>query len=381
MTLPYDVPLSELRRRRSVKWQQFPPDVLPMHVAETDFLLADPIRAAVADLLERGDTGYALALELPVAYAEFAANRYGQVVDPDSALLVGDVMEGVYVALGRLTDPGAGVVICPPVYHPFFDVIPRAGRRTVHAPLARDPDTGRYEFDLAALEAAFAAGAAAFLLCNPHNPVGRVWTPTELGAVAALADRFGVLVLADEIHGPLTFAGHPHTPFASVDSDSARRAVSFVSASKAWNLPGLKCALALAPDPAARDRFGPAPNHVSIAASILGVAASVAAFRDGGPWLDGALARFAANGDLLGELMAQRLPGIGWARPEGTYLAWLECAGLGADPAAEFLATGRVALDSGLRFGMEGAGFARFNLGTSAALVTEAVDRMALALR
>ncbi|CAN5150517.1 aminotransferase class I/II-fold pyridoxal phosphate-dependent enzyme [soil metagenome] len=375
---PYDdLRLTELRRRRSMKWRQHPADVLPVQVAELDFPLAEPVRAALADLAERGDTGYSSGLELPEAYADFAAYRYGQAIDPASCHLVGDVMQGVYVALRLFTEPGAGIVICPPVYHPFFSTIEAAGRAVVPVPLAAGND-----LDFAGLEAAFAQGASVFLLCTPHNPVGRVWSTEDLMSVAELAARYGVLVLADEIHAPLTYPGVRHTPFGSLDYHAVARSISFVSASKAWNLPGLKCALAVTGSAELGSRWARLPELVPVAASIFGVAASVAAFTEGRSWLDDTLGYLDGNRALLGRLLAERLPGVRWVPPEATYLAWLDCSslGLGDDPGSVFLERGRVALDRGPRFGEPGAGFARFNFGTSRSLVTEAVDRMAAAL-
>lgn len=374
-----DLRLPELRRRRSMKWRHHASDVLPVQIAEMDFALAEPIRAALADMVARGDTGYSSALELPEAYADFAGYRYGLAVDPASCFLVGDVMQGVYVALRMLTGAGDAVVICPPVYHPFFSTIEAAGRRVMPVPLASD--TGRYELDFAALQEAFSGGAAAFLLCSPHNPVGRVWSGEDLATVAELAARYGVLVLSDEIHAPLTYPGVRHTPFAAVRSEAVLNSISFVSASKAWNLPGLKCALAVVGSTELGARWADLPDLVPVAASVFGVTASVAAFTDGRDWLDDTLEYLAGNRQTLDSLLTDRLPGVRWAPPEATYLGWLDCSGLGlgADPGSVFLERGRVALDRGPRFGEQGAGFARFNFGTSRALVAEAVDRMAAA--
>ncbi|MBA3524392.1 MAG: aminotransferase class I/II-fold pyridoxal phosphate-dependent enzyme, partial [Geodermatophilaceae bacterium] len=202
---PQDVSLPELSLRRSMKWRRYDPDVLPLHVAETDLPTAEPIRAVLAEMVERGDFGYPVPGDLPEVYADFATWRYGQRVDPADVHVVGDVSQGIYVALRLLLQPGDGVVICPPVYYPFFSTIPAAGCRAVQVPLRRDG--GRYELDLSGLEAAFAGGARAFLLCSPHNPVGRLWSAADLTAVADLADRYDVLVVADEIHAPLTYDG------------------------------------------------------------------------------------------------------------------------------------------------------------------------------
>lgn len=376
-----DLRLDDLRQRRSMKWRMHPGDVLPMHVAELDFPPAEPVRAAVAELLDRGDTGYAVPLELPEAYATFAAARYGQRLDPARCFPIGDVMQGVYAALRSLTGRGAGIVICPPVYHPFFATIEAAGRQVVSVPLTHEAASGRYDLDLAGLDRAFADGAASLLLCSPHNPVGRLWTAAELSAVAELAERHGVLVLSDEIHAPLTY-GTPFVPFATVDSGAVDRSITFVSASKAWNLPGLKCALAVPGSQPLAEHWAGLPELLGIATSIFGIAAGTAAFRSGAPWLDDTLGYLDGNRRLLAELLVRRLPEVRYLPPAATYLAWLDCRALelGPDPSQIFLDRGRVALDSGLRFGPEGAGFARLNLGTSRALLTEGVDRMAAAI-
>lgn len=378
---PDDILLSKLSQRRSYKWRTHDADVLPVHVAEMDLPTAEPIRRVLADMVAHGDFGYAVPGDLPEVYADFALWRYGQRVDPADVHLVGDVSQGIYLALRLLLAPGDGVVICPPVYYPFFSTIPAAGCRVVEVPLGFE--AGRYDLDLAGLETAFAAGAGAFLLCSPHNPVGRVWTAHDLTAVADLADRYGVLVIADEIHAPLTFDGARFVPFRTVDSAGAARSVTLASASKAWNLPGLKTALAVTGSRSLGERWAELPELAGAAASILGVAASRAAFLDGRPWLQDTVGYLQGNRDHLLALIASTLPGVRAASPEATYLAWLDCRdlGVGEDPAARFLQHGRVALEAGVRFGQnEGAGFARLNFGTSRALVTEAVRRMAAAV-
>lgn len=369
-----DVDFAELARRRSYKWRTHDPDVLPVHVAEMDLPTAEPIRAVLAEMVQRGDFGYAVPGDLPEVYCDFAAWRYAQRLDPADVHLVGDVSQGIYVTLRLLSRPGDGVVICPPVYHPFFSTIPAAGCRVVEVPLARA--AGRYDLDLSGLAAAFAAGARFFLLCHPHNPVGRVWSAADLAAVADLADRHGVTVITDEIHAPLVYGDERFVPYATV----APGAVSLVAASKAWNLPGLKAALAVTGSRELRRRWGDVPELAGIAAGLLGVVASRTAFAEGRDWLDETVAYLQGNRDHLSSLLAD-LPGVHVEPPEATYLAWLDCSalGLGPDPAAVILARGRVALDPGERFG-QGAGFARLNFGTSRALVTEAVHRIRAAL-
>jgi cystathionine beta-lyase len=379
---PYDdINLAELRHRRSAKWRVYPADVLPCWVAEMDFPLAEPIADVLTEMTHQGDTGYATFDGLAEAFADFSARRYGVPVDPSLCYPLQDIMRGVLLAVQALTSPGDGVVIAPPVYPPFFSTIRYAGRRVVEAPLAVD-DNGRYTLNIDGLEAAFAAGARAFLLCNPHNPVGRAWSGEELLTVASLAERYGVTVLSDEVHGPLTYGEVRHTPFASLDTPAAERSVTFVSASKAFNVPGLKCALTVAGSAEVLGRFADVPEEVPFGASIFGVAANLAAFRDGDAWLDDTLGYLKRNRATLDSLLAERVPGASWSPPEATYLGWLDCRelGLGDDPAAAFLDRARVALYPGQAFGAAGRGFVRLNFATSRALVTEAVDRMAAAV-
>jgi cystathionine beta-lyase len=368
-----DLSLEDLRARRSAKWATYPPDVLPAWVAEMDFALAEPVRDVLRVAVERDDTGYPHPDGLAEAFAGFAAARHGWEVDPAGVSLVADVMVGVTEVLRGLTDPGAGVVINPPVYHPFFPAIPEIGRVVVEVPLVDDG------LDFAGLERAFAAGAQAYVLCNPHNPTGRVYPRADLELVAELASRHDVLVVADEIHAPMTFAGAVHTPFGALGEELSGRAVTIVSASKAWNLAGLKCALLVASSERMKAELARLPASLRYHAGHLGVLASIAAWESGLDWLDELVAYLDGNRRLLAELLPDRLPGVRYVMPEAGYLAWLDCRelGLGDDPAAAFLERGRVALTPGPNFGDQGKGFARLNFGTSAALMTEAVDRMA----
>ena len=372
--------LAALRRRRSEKWRAFPPDVLPAWVAEMDFPLAEPVKRALLEAVERDDCGYVHPGDLAESFAAFAVDRFGWPVDPGRVTVVPDVMVGVAEVLRVVTGPGDGVVITPPVYPPFFAALADLGRATVEVPLARA--AGRFELDLDRLAGAFAAGARALLLCNPHNPTGRVLARAELEAVAELAARHGVAVVADEVHAPLTLPGATHTPWGCLGGGAAEHGIVVTSASKAWNFPGLKCAVVVAGSDRAQAQVAGIPREVRYGAGHLGLLASVAAFRDGGPWLDALLGHLDRNRRLLADLLAARLPEVGYAQPEASYLAWLDCQalGLGDDPAAVFLERGRVALSRGPDFGRPGAGFARLNLGTSAELVTEAVRRVAAAV-
>ena len=374
--LPVD-PLEVLRQRRSAKWQTYPADVLPLTVAEMDFALAAPIAEALREALERSDAGYGMAgPDLGRALSGFAASRWNWDFDPASVTAVTDVGVGVVELLRVLTRPGDAVAISPPVYPPFFDWVPEAGARLLEVPLARD--AAGWRLDLAALEAAFATHPAAYVLCNPHNPVGRVHTADELAALVRLAQIYQVAIVSDEIHGPLVLPGATFTPLLTVPG-AAEVAVSLLSASKAWNLAGLKCAAVVTAAPrmaAVTDRF-PADTRWRI--GHFGVIGAVAAFTAGEPWLDQLLLTLDHRRLLLSDLLRQRLPMLTWHPPEATFLAWLNCAALGADNRARdrFLDHGRVALEPGLRFGAAGSGYARLNFATSPDLLDQATARMA----
>jgi cystathionine beta-lyase len=340
-----------------------------------DFALAGPVRSAVQAALDRDDCGYPAQAGLGEAFAAFAARRFGWAVDAARVWLAADVVVGIAETLRLLTAPGDGVVINPPVYPPFFSTIAEIGRTVVEAPLA---EGSRWELDLEALERAFAGGARTYLLCNPHNPTGRVFGRAELDALGALAERYEVTVVSDEIHWALSMPGVAFTPFATV---GLPRTVTITGASKAWNLAGLKCAVVV-PEPGVQAELARLSETLRHHTGHLGVLASIAAFEDGEPWLDELLGYLDGNRRLLGELLAGRLPDVRYVEPEGGYLAWLDCRALdlGDDPSATFLERGRVALSPGPSFGTQGRGFARLNFGTSRALLTDAVDRMASAL-
>jgi cystathionine beta-lyase len=356
---------------------KYPPDVLPAWVAEMDFALALPIREVLLSAVSRDDTGYPDATLLGPSFARFASARYGWDVDPERVRLVADIMSGVVELLRAFTEPGDGVVINPPVYPPFFLSIREIGRKVVEVPLVADADG--WTLDLDGLEAAFAAGARAYVLCHPHNPTGTSFERAQLEAVARLASRHGVTVISDEVHGPMTMPGREHVPYLTVE-EAQREGVALASASKAWNLAGLKCAVIASASAEMHEQLDTKiSKHLAYHAGHLGVLASIAAFDHGGEWLDALVAHLDRNRGLLAELLTERLPGVGYVPPEAGYLAWLDCRelGLGDNPAKAFLERGRVALGEGPTFGEQGKGWARLNFGTSSALLEEAVRRMA----
>jgi cysteine-S-conjugate beta-lyase len=372
--------LSVLRQRRSSKWLTHPPDVLPLTVAEMDFALAPPIALALERAVERADTGYATpASGLPQALSRFAQRRWSWAIEPAAVTAVPDVAGGVVELLRVLTRPGDGVIVNTPVYRPFFDWVGAVGAELLDVPLALD-ESG-WHLDLPALERAFGTGPAAYLLCSPHNPVGRIHRIEELEQVVALSTRYGVPVISDEIHAPLVLPGATFVPMLTVPGAPAQT-ITVISASKAWNLAGLKCAMAVTGSPAMAavvERIAPS---VRWHAGQFGVLAAIAAFSEGEPWLDLLLVTLGNRRARLGALLADRLPAIRWHPPEATYLAWLDCrtVGSGSDPYNRFLERGRVALEAGPIFGSAGSGYVRLNFATSAEVLEEAIDRMARSL-
>jgi cystathionine beta-lyase len=375
-----DVSLELLRLRHSAKWVKYPPDVLPAWVAEMDFALALPIREVLLAAVSRDDTGYPDGAKLAPSFARFTSERLGWEVDPERVRLVADIMSGVRELLRALTAPGDGVVINPPVYPPFFMAIRELEREVVEVPLEKAVDG--WKLDLEGLEAAFAAGARAYLMSQPHNPTGSSFERAQLEAVARLAAIHGVTVVSDEVHAPMTMPGATHVPYLTVEGAQAG-GVAVASASKAWNLAGLKCAVIVSASVEMHEQLEEKlSKHLAYHAGHLGVLASIAAFDHGGEWLDALVAHLDRNRALLAELLAEYLPAVGYLPPQAGYLAWLDCRelGLGDDPAEAFLERGRVALSPGPTFGEQGRGFARLNVGTSSALVEEAVRRMASAV-
>ncbi|MGP8296497.1 MalY/PatB family protein [Streptomyces inhibens] len=373
-------PLAELRKRRSAKWRTFPDDVLPLPVAEMDFPLAEPVAKALHEAVDRSDTGYAAPTrELAEAVSNYARHTWDWRIDADDVRTVADVGIGIVEVLRRIVGAGDRVVISPPVYEPFSWWVREVGAHVVEAPLADGPLGRRLNLD--ALERAFADHATAYVLCNPHNPLGLVHRREELVAVAELAEKYGVYVLSDEIHAPLVLPGAEFVPFLSVSDEARRWGVAFLSASKGWNLAGLKAATDVTADPAPKryvDRLSP---HSLYRTGHLGVIATVAAFNDGDQWLADVLDVLDHNRGLLDDLLVKLLPGVHYRQPQSGFLAWIDFRelGWGDDPTEHILATARVALNAGHRYGSAGIGFARLNFGCSPQTLTEAITRIAAA--
>jgi cysteine-S-conjugate beta-lyase len=370
--------LATLHQRRSEKWSGHQPDVLASTVAEMDFPLAPEITAALHEAIDRHDLGYTPPADtgLSTAFASFARRRLDWAVDPDQITLVPDVMAGLIELSRALVAPGEQVAFFTPAYPPFFNELPQAGVKLAQLPL-----TAGSEADLDTLEASFAGGVRILVLTNPHNPTGQIVPQPVLEQIADLCVGYAAWVLADEIHAPLVLEGATYTPWLEV-SDAARECgIALTSASKAFNVAGLKAALVITASDRARDVARRLPL-LTDRVGLLGVIAAEAAFLHGDGWLDAVRKQLAANRRLLGQLLEAQLPDITWTPPEASYVAWLDCRALslGDDPAATFLDRGRIALSRGLDYGREGAGFVRLNFGTSPEHVTDAIMRMARAV-
>lgn len=377
------LPIDVLRRRTSTKWRTYPGDVIPMFVAETDFPLAPRITEVLAEAVAIGDTGYTPPDPgIRAAFAGFAERRFGWQVDPARIRTTADVMMGVVEILRAVTIPGDRVVTTPPVYPPFAMCTEEAGCLVEPVPLT---DTGSgWELDLAGIEAALAGGARAVLLCNPHNPTGTVHSAASLSALAEIAARHGAVVISDEIHAPLVHGDGVYTPFLAASPAAAEVGYAVTSASKAYNLAGLKCALMVtaADGPAAVLRG--LSDEVEWRTGLFGANAGVAAFDPASDaWLDSLRVTLDGNRRLLADFLAAHLPEAVYRVPDAGYLAWIDLSayGWGDDPASYLRRAAKVALHHGPLFGPQGVGFARLNFGCAPELLTEAIERIGAVAR
>ncbi|WP_091228973.1 MalY/PatB family protein [Microbacterium sp. 3J1] len=377
-----------LDRPESRKWSLHPGRI-GAWVAEMDFGVAPEITAALHRAIDEETLGYlspALAAELGAATAEWMQEEYGWAVDPERVHPVSDVMAALRVAVEEYAPEGSAVIVPTPAYMPFLTYLPTIGHPVIEVPGVELTDAAgglRWQHDLQRIDEAFAAGARTLILCNPHNPTGTIAGREELEAIAAIVDRHGGRVFADEIHAPLRFDGRPFVPYASVSEASAAHTVTGTSASKAWNVPGLKAAqlvLSNDADQARYRRFGFSVQH---GASTLGVVASTAAYRTGKPWLDGVLSYLSETRGVLASLVDEHLPGAVLRSPEATYIGWIDTAALGiaGPPAAFFRENAGVVLTEGALLGRGYEGFVRIVFATPRPILREAIAAMGDAVR
>jgi cystathionine beta-lyase len=372
-----------LRARGSYKWTVAGPDGLGAAVAEMDFGAAPPILGALAELSADANFGYLppfLADELAAACADFVKRRYGWDVDPALIHHVPDVLKALELAITHFSRPGSPVILPTPAYMPFLTVPPYLGREIIQVRM-RD-DAGFFTFDLDAIDDAFRAGGHLLIFCNPCNPLGRVFTRREMTQLTEVVDRHGGRVFADEIHGPLVYPGSRHIPYASTSGTAASHSLTATSASKGWNLPGLKCAEVILTSEPDRQRWEQMGFFASHGASNPGVVANIAAFRHGEEWLDEVLGYLDDSRRLLAGLLARHLPQVRYRPPDGTYLAWLDCTAMNLPRSAGELVTdrARVTVIDGPACGAGGEGCFRLNFATPRPILSEMIERIAAAL-
>jgi cystathionine beta-lyase len=382
--MPYDFDrIIDRRGTESNKWHKYPPDVLPLWVADMDFASPEPVIRALRERVEHGVFGY--GVEQPefhqVMHDRFL-KRYGWKVDPEAMVLMPGVTPGNNTACRAFGGPGDGIVMQLPVYPPILRLPDNVGMSRDAASLVRESD-GRYTIDFDAFERAITPRTRMFVLCNPHNPVGRVFTREELLRIAEICLRHNLIICADEVHGDLIYTGHSHVPIASLDPEIEARTITLLAPSKTFNLAGLKTSMAVIPNHALREKFMAARVDMVQTGNILGYTAMLAAYRDGQPWLDELLRYLESNRDFLVKHVRSNFPGIEMGVPEGTYLAWLDCRRAGIprnDPFTFFLESGRVAFNDGTTFGPGGEGFVRLNFGCPRSLLVQGLERMSAAL-
>ncbi|WP_119696196.1 MalY/PatB family protein [Microbacterium halotolerans] len=373
----------DLRATGSLKWTMFPGKT-PAFVAEMDFGIAPPITRALHTAVDVGAFGYlppASATAMSDSFVDWAASRYGWRVSPDDVKPMPDVIAALELAIDHFSAPGSAVVLPTPAYMPFLTVPEAHDRRIIQVPMIRTQDG--WEYDLAGIDRAFSDGGGLLILCNPHNPIGRVLRHDEMVAIGDVVERHGARVFSDEIHAPLVYDGAAHVPYAAVNDVNAGHTITATSASKAWNLPGMKCAQVVLSNEADRAYWAEHGRSFGHGVANLGVIANTAAYSAGGQWLDGVLSYLDGNRHLLADLLDEHLPGVEYTAPEGTYLAWLECGPLGIEgsPADFFAEHAEVVTTDGSMCGDGYETAIRFNFAMPRPILRATVAAMGAAVR
>lgn len=378
--------LAELQTHRSEKWRGFAHDILPLPVAEMDFPVAEPIREVLLEMVRTSDLGYLGAIpELGTSFAGFAKRRWDWSVDPLHVRVATDVGVAVVELLRIFAKPGEKVLFSSPIYQNFYTWMRETQVEMVDVPFQSGSETNDqigWNHDWAGIEAAYKSGIVVHLLCSPHNPLGKVYNREDLLRIAELAKRYGVIVISDEIHAPLTYKEQPFTPFLSIGGAAEEVGVAVTAASKGWNIAGLKCAIIISQSEKMHQKLNGLPPAMHYRASLLGAFATVAAFEKGEPWLDQAIEVLDENRHLIANLISARIPSVKYAMPHCSYLAWLDMSALnlGEDPGAVLIERAKVAFNSGHIYGALGKTHVRLNFATSPAIITEAIERIARVL-
>jgi cysteine-S-conjugate beta-lyase len=392
LTFNFDAILDR-RRSNSIKWKLYPEDVLPLWVADMDFSAPEPILAVLRRRLEHGILGYEMpSKELYETVAERMGRLYGWNVDPEMVLATPGVVAGFTAAAHALCPAGQGVLIQPPVYAPFIHLSESAGVTRQEAPLKRSEAGSAigYSIDLDGFARAFDSGGAKtamFLLCNPHNPTGQVYTRAELARMAEMCLEHQTVICSDEIHSELLLGAAEHVPVAAIDPRIAENSITLIAPSKTFNIPGLFCGFAIIPNKDLFGRYKKTVESLAMHVSNLGLSAAQVAFSgECDEWLAALRAYLTTNRDTLVTFVEQELPGVKVTRPDATYLAWLDCNALidagviQGSPAEFFLKQARVGLNNGADFGEGGQGFVRLNFGCPRATLLEALSKIKAAL-
>lgn len=382
------------RGTNSLKWDTYPEDVLPMWVADMDFRSPQAVIDALHHAVEHGIFGYPSGLhsdpdqrkELREILVARLARLYHWKIQPEDIVFVPGVVVGFNLVAHALGGEGSSLIVQPPVYPPILAAAANARMRRVDNPLIPrrvEQSVLHYEIDFDHFEQALSAEARLFLLCNPHNPTGRVFQRTELERLAEICLRHGVAICSDEIHGDLIFEPHHHIPIASLDAEVAHNTITLMAPSKTFNIPGLQFSFAIVQNPEWRKRLEIAGQGLTSWINALGWVAALAAYQEGEEWLRELLQYLQVNRDFLAGWVAEHLPHVPHTIPEGTYLAWLDCRSLNlpSDPYTFFLKEAKVAFNDGKAFGKEGAGFIRWNFGCPRSLLEEACARLAHAVQ
>ena len=377
--------LAELQRRRSEKWRGFSHDILPLPVAEIDYPVAEGIREVLSEMILNSDFGYLGSIpEMGTSFSGFAKRRWNWDVEPTFVRIATDVGVAVVELLRVFAKSGDKVLISSPVYQNFYTWINETKISMVDIPFVKnreEVDGTGWSHDWAGIEKAYQSGIKVHLLCSPHNPMGKVYTREDLLRIVALAKQYGVTVLSDEIHAPLTFKEQSFTPLLALGDDAAEVGVAVTAASKGWNIAGLKCAVIISQSAKMHEKLNELPPALHYRASLLGAFATVAAFEKGEIWLDAVLEQLDQNRRLIAELINCKIPAIGYTIPHCSYLAWLDVSklNLGEDPGAAILERAKVAFNPGHIYGSLGKDHVRLNFATSPEIISEAFDRMARA--
>ncbi len=367
----------------STKWSSFDEDILPMWIADMDFLCPPSIIEALRSRVEHGVFGYTVEpKELRPRLVEYLERHYSWRVAPDAFVFLPSVVVGFNLACQAVTRPGDGVIVQPPVYYPILAAPKNARAEALHCPLFRS-SSGHYEIDFDRLEGTLTDRTRLYMQCNPHNPVGREFSEQELRRVADIAVEHNLLICSDEIHAAFVYDGRRHTPIASLGPEIAARTITLTSPSKAFNTAGLHFAVAVIPNKDLREQYVQAKRGLVPSVSALGYAGALAAYRDGDAWFAQLLSYVRANRDFVINYVRSEMPGIGVTPIEATYLAWLDCrnAGIPGDPYEFFLREAHVATIPGAIFGPQGDGFVRLNFACPRAMLIEGLERMSSALR